>query len=75
MNKDDSMKIPIVLMTATFNNQLLLLLQKMLGIQINSSNTFWGDHCQFRKRNIKIQIKYLNRKFLNICNQIKSSAE
>ena len=41
-------------MTATFNSELLEILQKMTGIQINNENIFWSDGASFDKRNIRI---------------------
>jgi hypothetical protein len=58
-----SLKVPLLCMTATFNHYLLLLLQKMIGITFNINNFFWNGPDSFKKRNIKITLKYSNQVF------------
>ena len=73
-NANGSYKVPIIIMTATFNIELINLIQKMLGIHIKSSNTSWGNPESFRKRHIKIICKYSNHYFKYVCNDIDFAA-
>ena len=66
-----NLRIPILLMTATFNFQYLNLIQKMLSITIKPEHTFWGDICSFSKRPISIKMKYSNQQFRFITSEIK----
>lgn len=76
IRKDDgTFKVPIILMTATFDFKLQNLLKNMLAISIKESNTFWGRREDFQKRNIKIELVYSPRKFFNISNQLALSVK
>ena len=55
---DNTSSIPILLMTATFNNQLLRMLEKMIGINVSHRNMFWADTKNFQKRHINISLLY-----------------
>ena len=61
--KTTSLKVPMLCMTATFNHNLLTLLQQMIGIYFHANNLFWNGPLLFRKRNIKICIKYSKQTF------------
>jgi superfamily II DNA helicase RecQ len=63
LSHSTSLKIPLLCMTATFNQYLLLLLQKMLGITFNIKNFFWNGPDSFERRNIRISLKYSNQIF------------
>ena len=57
-NNDGSMKVPILLMTATFDTNMFHLIQRMLGVKIYSNNIFWVEAHEFQKRHIAIHMKY-----------------
>ena len=65
-----SMTIPILLMTATFDFNMYCIIQKMLGIQLNSNNVFWAGPYNFRKRHIKIEMKYSQQVFKHTCDMV-----
>ena len=67
--------VPIVFMTATFNNNLLHLLQRMLGIQFMLPNIFWGSVHSFSKRHISISIRYSKQQFKLITTQINEKLQ
>lgn len=67
-----SFKLPIILMTATFDAHLLRLLEDMLGLKIESQNIFWGQIQSFQKRHIEMKIKYSSQHFKSMCNDIYS---
>mmetsp|Transcript_21066 Transcript_21066/g.29530 ORF Transcript_21066/g.29530 Transcript_21066/m.29530 type:complete len:84 (+) Transcript_21066:555-806(+) len=48
--------IPVLAMTATFNHQLLVLVQKMIGIKILAKNIFWCHKHELQKRHINIDL-------------------
>ena len=53
-----ALKIPILCMTATFNTKLLSLLQQIMNITFDPRRFFWSQSSLFKKRHIKICIKY-----------------
>ena len=55
---NETLKIPIILMTATFNKEYLKLLESMIGIKIKLEHTFWASSNQFKKRHINICLLY-----------------
>jgi hypothetical protein len=55
-NSYQTLKVPVLFMTATFNKTLLDLLTKVTGLSIKSESTFWSDASSFARRNINIQI-------------------
>ena len=58
-NKEDSsMKIPVLLMTATFDLNMFSIIQRMLGLYLYSTNVFWTEASYFQKRHINIKMKY-----------------
>lgn len=57
------LKVPILLMTATFDMKLLNIIQNMLGIPVYSQNIFWGNIFSFDKRHIQIKMKYTTQPF------------
>ena len=77
-----TLKIPIVCMTATFNTNLLQLLQQMTNITFNHRRFFWSPSHLFKKRHIHISIKYSSQYkkvikdnlYLFLKNDIKSKA-
>lgn len=56
-----SLKVPILCMTATFNAELLELLNKMTNFTIGTQYMFWSNGHDFQKRHIKIAIQYTNQ--------------
>ena len=67
----ESSTIPILLMTATFNNQLLRLLEKMIGIHICNRNIFWADIKKFQKRHINISFNYSVQQYSYMKSQLQ----
>ena len=62
-NKKDSphavhLKVPLLLMTATFNNRLLGLLEKMIGIKVLRENYLWSGRQKMARRNISINVAF-----------------
>ena len=55
--------VPILLMTATFNKDLLHLLQQMIGFNISNSNTFWAPIKSFNKQHINIDITHTKQPY------------
>ena len=55
------LKVPLLLMTATFNNRLLLILQKMVGIKFLRENYLWSGRRKMARRNIRINIVFTLR--------------
>ena len=64
------MHVPILCMTATFNNKLMNLLENMLGFTIEKNNIFWGDMNSFAKRNIFMSMKCTHHQFKSTCEDI-----
>lgn len=50
------LKVPLLCMTATFDHDLLQLLQRMIGIRFLPSNFFWSGKLGMCKRKIHMQI-------------------
>ena len=51
---DDKLQVPLLFMTATFNEGLKVLLQKMTGLTIGSQNYVWSKKEGFDKRHINM---------------------
>ena len=51
-----SLKVPLLLMTATFNNELLRLLQLMTGIRILPSMYLWSGRQSMQRRTVRISV-------------------
>ena len=71
-SNSNDMKIPLLLMTATFNIEYLNLLEKILGIKMLPYNIFWGSYYSFQKRHIKIEMKYSSQHFKSVCDDVSS---
>ena len=69
-NNDNSVNIPILLMSATFDKTMYHIIQSMLGIRIFSNNIFWADASCFKKRHISIQMKYSLQTFKHTMDKI-----
>ena len=50
------LKVPVLFMTATFNNMLLQNLTKLTGLSIPDPISTWGAIKDFKKRNIDIYL-------------------
>lgn len=50
------LKVPILLMTATFNNCLLRLLEKMIGVKVLPTNFLWAGREKMARRHICIDV-------------------
>ena len=51
-----SLKVPLLLMTATFNTELLGLLQSMIGISITPSMYLWSGRDAMQRRTVRISV-------------------
>ena len=71
-NKDNTMKLPILLMTATFDLNMFSIIQRMLGLSLYSTNVFWGEASCFKKRHISIKMKYSTQIFKHCTDSISS---
>ena len=52
------LKVPLLLMTATFNNRLLLILEQMIGIKVLRENYLWSGRRKMARRNIRINVVF-----------------
>ena len=50
------LKVPLLLMTATFNQSLLGLLETMIGVKVLASNYLWSGRGNMARRHICINI-------------------
>ena len=50
------LKIPLLLMTATFNNSLLVLLEKMIGVKVLANNFLWNGRVKIVRRQIRVNV-------------------
>ena len=75
LHKNNRLVVPMILMTATFNNTLLGLLQNILGIKITLPIIFWGTRESFKKRHISITMRYLKQQFKVILSHITDKLE
>ena len=52
------LKVPLLLMTATFNNRLLGIMEKMIGIKVLRENYLWSGRKKIAQRNIRINVEF-----------------
>ena len=52
------LKVPLLLMTATFNNRLLGIFEKMIGIKVLRENYLWSRRQKMAHRNIGINVAF-----------------
>ena len=52
------LEFPLLLMTATFNNRLLGIMEKMIGIQLLRENYLWSGRKKMACRNIRINVDF-----------------
>ena len=52
------LKVPLLLMTATFNPRLLSLMESMIGIKIMRENYLWSSRDKMARRNIKMSVLF-----------------
>ena len=50
------LKIPLLLMTTTFNNSLLLLLAKMIRVKVLANNFLWSGRDKMARRHVRIDV-------------------
>ena len=65
-------KVPIILMTATFNHEYLKCLEEMIGFKIENKDIFWASVSQFQKRHININFNYSVQQFSLVKSQLVS---
>ena len=60
MNNDLScyLKVPLLLMTATFNPRLVSLMESMIGVKILRENYLWSSRDKMARRNIKMSVLF-----------------
>ena len=51
-----NLKVPLLLMTATFDNTLLDLLQKIIGIKVIPQNYLWAGKVKMSRRHIRLNV-------------------
>ena len=56
------LKVPLLLMTATFNPQLLRILQNRIGVKIAPQNYLWSSKCKMVRRNIRINVDFTTQR-------------
>ena len=70
------LKVPLLLMTATFNIELLTILQSMIGIRIQPSMYLWSGREAMQRRTVRMSVivstKYL-KAIKNILKELLSS--
>ena len=67
------LKVPLLLMTATFNRELMSLLELMIGIKILPHNYLWGNRDGMARRNIKINVDFTTQRLRLIKNVLSST--
>ena len=67
------LKVPLLLMTATFNRELMSLLELMIGIKILPYNYLWGNRDEMKRRNIKIDVDFTTQRLRHIKNVLSST--
>ena len=50
------LKVPLLLMTATFDNSMLNTLQKMIGVKVLPPNYLWAGRFKMARRHININV-------------------
>lgn len=62
------LKVPLLLMTATFNRKLMSLLELMIGIKILPHKYLWRNLNGMARRNIKINVDFTTQRLRHIKN-------
>ena len=52
------LKVPLLLMTATFNPRLVSLMESMIGVKILRENYLWSSRDKMARRNIKMSVLF-----------------
>ena len=60
------LKVPLLLMTATFNTELLKLMENMIGIQVVPQNHLWGGRNSMARRNIQIHVDFTKQRLKHV---------
>ena len=60
-------------MTATFNRELMSLLELMIGIKITPHNYTWGNRDDIARRNIEINVDFTTQRFRHMKNVLSST--
>ena len=64
-----NLKVPLLLMTATFNTELLSILQSMIGIRITPSMYLWSGREAMQRRTVRMSIS-MSVQYLKLTKQI-----
>ena len=60
------LKVPLLLMTATFNTELLKLMENMIGIQVVPQNHLWGGRNSMARRHIQIHVDFTTQRLRHV---------
>ena len=71
LNNDSSqasihLKVPLLLMTATFNVELLSILQSMIGIRISPSLYLWSGRDEMQRRTVRMSVSMSSQYLKNL---------
>ena len=67
------LKVPLLLMTATLNADLLRMLQKMIGIRVAPQNYLWSNRDKMARRNIRINVVFTIQRLKTIKTILKET--
>ena len=56
------LKVPLLLMIVTMNNDILTMLQNMIGIRISPQNYLWRNRSNMARRNINITVYFTTQR-------------
>ena len=65
--------VPIVFMSATFNERLFYLLQKITKFHFHIEDVFWSEQHEFKRRNIDMTLTYSQFKYKSIKSSLENS--
>ena len=69
-NDTSKLTIPVLFMTATFNENMKVLLNNITGLTINKECTFWFGPSSFSRRNIHMNVSLTTYKIIVIKEEI-----
>ena len=68
------LKVPVLLMTATLNKELLQLLQTMIGIRVSPENCIWSTRDNMARRNIRINVDFTVQRLRSIKSKLHDTS-
>ena len=69
------LKVPLLLLTATFNTDLLKLMEKMIGIRVVMQNHLWGGRNSMARRNIQIHVDFTTQRLRHVKSVLKDTLQ